>query len=225
MLEQISPSYNMSTRYPPFIQILKIWSGEVIINGKSTNSRGVAILLSKNFEYKIEHIFKDNDGNLIELDLIISDIKLKLFFIYGPNKDNPDFYESIENKIINNEQDYVLLAGDLNITLNPDLDSNNYVNINNPNARKQIIDILNKHDLIDIYRHFHPITRRNTWRRRNPIKQARLDYFVGSATLSHLIQTINIKPGYRTDHSIIELKVLINKFQRRKGRWIFNNKL
>ena len=206
-------------------EILKIWPGEVIINGKSTNSRGVAILLSKNFEYKIEHIFKDIDGNLIELDLIISDIKLKLFCIYGPNKDNPDFYESIENKIINNEQDYVLLAGDLNITLNPDLDSSNYVNINNPNARKKIIDILNKHDLIDIYRHFHPITRRYTWRRRNPIKQARLDYFVGSSTLSDLIQTTNIKPGYRTDHSIIELKILINKFQRGKGRWIFNNKL
>ena len=49
------------------------------------------------FEYKIEHIFKDNDGNLIELDLTISDIKLKLICIYGPNKDNPDFYESIEN--------------------------------------------------------------------------------------------------------------------------------
>ena len=84
-------------------EILKIWPGEVIIHGKSTNSRGEAILLSKNFEYKIEHIFKDNDGNLIELDLTISDIKLKLICIYGPNKDNPDFYESIENKIINNE--------------------------------------------------------------------------------------------------------------------------
>ena len=54
-----------------------------------------------------------------------------------------------------------------------------------------------------------------------------MDYFVGAATLSDLIQTINIKPDYRTDHSIIELKVLINKFQRGKGkgRWIFNNKL
>ena len=59
--------------------------------------------------------------------------------------------DSIENKIIYNEQDYVLLAGDLIITLNPDLDSNNYVSINNSYARKKILDIPNKHDLIDIY--------------------------------------------------------------------------
>ena len=83
--------------------ILKIWPREVIINRKSTNSRGVAILLNKNFEYTIEQISKDDDCNLIELDLNLSDIKLKLICIYGPNKDYPDFYDSIENKIINNE--------------------------------------------------------------------------------------------------------------------------
>ena len=52
-------------------EILKIWPEEIIINGKSTNSRGVAILLSTNFKYSIENISKKGDGNLIELDLNI----------------------------------------------------------------------------------------------------------------------------------------------------------
>ena len=188
-------------------EISKIWPGEIIINGKSTNSRGVAILLSNNFEYSIENISKDDDGNLIELDLNISEIKLKLLCVYGPNKDTPEFYQVIENKINNSNQDYVLLAGDLNITLNPTLDSLNYINVNNPNARNKILDIMKNQDLIDIYRQFHPQTKRYTWRRRNPTKHARLDYFVGSSSLIDFIHSTNIKPGYRTDHSIIELKL------------------
>ena len=71
----------------------------------------------------------------------ILEIKLKLIRIYGPNVDNPEFYQSIENKLNNSDQGYVLLAGDLNITLNPHLDSNNYININNPKARIKILDI------------------------------------------------------------------------------------
>ena len=87
-------------------------------------------------------IFKDEDGNLIELDLNISEIKLKLLCVYGLNRDNPEFYRLIENQINNCNQDYLLLAGDLNITLNPTLDSLNYINVNNPNARNKILDIM-----------------------------------------------------------------------------------
>ena len=108
-------------------EILKLCPGEIIINGKFTNSREVAILLSTNFEYTIENISKDEDGNLMELDLNISEIKLKLLCVYGPNKYNPAFYQVIDNKINNSNQDCVLLAGDLNITLNPTLDSLNYI--------------------------------------------------------------------------------------------------
>ena len=40
-----------------------------------------------------------------------------------------------------------------------------------------------------------------------------------------LIKTSQIKPGYRTDHSLIELSFFINKFEKGKGRWMFNTEL
>lgn len=44
----------------------------------------------------------------------------QIFGIHGPNRDNPEFNQSIENKMINNDQDYVLcIAGYSNMTLNP----------------------------------------------------------------------------------------------------------
>ena len=36
------------------------------------------------------------------------------------------------------------------------------------------------------------------------------------------VASSNILPGYRSDHSFIELKLVLNKFQRGKGVWKFN---
>ena len=90
---------------------------------------------------------------------------------------------------------------------NPDLYSNIYVNINIPNARKKMLVIINKHNVIDIYQHFHTITRRYTWRWRHPIKQARLDYFIGSSSLSDLIQTNNIEVVPRVGRPAVMLSI------------------
>ena len=65
------------------------------------------------------------------------------------------------------------MCGDFNLVLKPSKDSQNYVNINNPKSRSKMITMLNKRDLVDIYRIHNPDVMRFTWRR-NPIKQARL---------------------------------------------------
>ena len=72
-------------------EIKKIWEGECILNGNRSNSRGVAILLGKNFEYKMSEIKSDEVGNMISVSLKIDPFSLKLINVYGPNKDSPDF--------------------------------------------------------------------------------------------------------------------------------------
>ena len=47
----------------------KHWDGECIIHVNTTNSCGVAILFSKNFEYVIGNIEKDDLGNMIAVDI------------------------------------------------------------------------------------------------------------------------------------------------------------
>ena len=81
---------------------------------------------------------------------------------------------------------------------------------------------MNSGDLIDFFRAIHPKTKCYTWRRQNPIKQARLDYFIGSRTLLDLITKCNISARYRSDHSSIELILKLSEFKRGKGIWKFN---
>ena len=76
--------------------------------------------------------------------------------------------------------------------------------------------------LTEVHKDLHPDTHRYTWRRKNPLQQARLDYYLASNTFLDLIHKCEILPGYRTDLSMIKLEISITKFQHGKGLWKFN---
>ena len=92
--------------------------------------------MKKNFEYKIKYSTSDNAGNLLLLDLDLGEISLRLISIYAPNTDNPSFFKKISNCDEESSETYSLLCWDLNLVLDPKIDSHNYVTINNPKARE-----------------------------------------------------------------------------------------
>ena len=76
--------------------------------------------------------------------------------------------------------------------------------------------------LKDPFRIFNNDLRRYTWRRKNPIRYATLDFFLTDQNLLDMFDKCNIKPGYRSDHSNIELLVTFYKFEWGRGLWKFN---
>ena len=88
-----------------------------------------------------------------------------------------------------------------------------------------VTNLLRESNLVDLFRYFHPDKTRYTWRQRNKLKQARLDYFIVSSSFTDLTISTDIKPGYRTDHSMLELNVEINNFRRGRGTWKLNTSL
>ena len=189
---------------------------EIFIEGNRTNTRRVLILLKKNFEYKIRYSTSENAGNLLLLDLDLGEISLRLINIYV---DNPCFFQKVSNFVEQSSETYSLLCGDLNLVLDPKLDSHNYVSIKNPKAREVLLQNMDKHNLTDIFKQLHPKVKRFTWQRRYPMKQARLDYAIGTNSLMDIVQ---ILPGYRSNHSRIELDLFLNSFTKGKGIWRLN---
>ena len=59
-----------------------------------------------------------------------------------------------------NEQMYTVICGSFNLVLNPAMDTDNYLHINNTNARNKLIEIMNEHTLVDIFRHQSPTVKR-----------------------------------------------------------------
>ena len=111
---------------------------------------------------------------------------------------------------------------DFNLVINPSKYSCNYGHVNNPQSRNCLIDIMNSRSLKDAFRLLNKDTRYYTWHKKNPIKRETLDYFIISDNFTDLIDKCNVKPGYLSDHSFIELLVTFSKFQHGRALWKFN---
>lgn len=85
--------------------------------------------------------------------------------IYGPNTDSPEFYKELSNKIedIYSTQ-HVILGGDFNLVLNKKIDTMNYVHLNNPKSRQEVLNLMDNFNLKDIYRSNNPELKRYTRR-------------------------------------------------------------
>ena len=200
------------------------WGFECYFSNYSSQSRGVAILFNNNIEFKVLNVAKDENGNKLILDVVIEGKTITLINIYGPNRDEPDFNEEINN-YIKHLDNQVSLVGDFNMVLDPDKDCKNYVNINNPKARDKVLNLIIECNLIDPWRELNIEKFQFTWRKKNSTKQARLDFFLISESLFMDVKNTKILPGYRTDHSQILLQFDFGKFVKGKSYWKFNNSL
>ena len=207
------------------LRIRSEWGGNCEFSSFRCNSRGVCVLFNYNFSYKIHSRKNDEYGNFLALDVSIDDHRITLVSLYGQNNDNPNFFHQILDIYNEFENQDIIICGDFNLVQNQELDTYNYLNVNNPNAKEKILSIKQELNLTDPYREFHQDTKKFTWRKTNPIKQSRLDFFLVSDTILQSITDSNILPGYRTDHSIIYITLKFNEFQRGRGLWKFNNDL
>ena len=207
-------------------QLRQEWEGEVVVAPRSSNSRGVAILLNKNLEYTIYSQYCDPEGNFIILDISLTNsLRCTLVNLYGPNKDSPIFYDFIKDKLIFTGNPEILICGDWNVVRDFKKDTYNYLRCNNPKAQKSVSSIIVQFDLQDIWRSLNPDKLSFTWWTTKPLKKARLDYFLTSPALSALTSKCSIGSRYRSDHAPIFLKLNIDPHVRGKGYWKLNASL
>ena len=148
--------------------------GTVLLSGRSSAARGVAILFSKNFEFKIHDSMNDTEGNFIVVDLTIEGLpRLTLAAIYAPNKDSPLFFRNIWEKIGNYGNTDVVICGDWNVVRNYNRDTYNNARYNNPKAKEEIDRGIDRLELVDVWREFFLDKYKFTWGVTNPMKKAR----------------------------------------------------
>ena len=93
------------------------------------------------------------------------------------------------------------------------------------NALKIINQNCEELNLTDIWRTLNAGKHRYTWRRKKPEIQCRLDFFLITSNLICDINLADIAPGYKTDHSMILLKVALHHNPRGRGFWKLNTSL
>ena len=204
------------------------WGYQAYYSSFTSQSRGVAIFFNNNFEFKIHNTNTDQNGNRLILDIEIEKHRISLAVIYGPNTDDPDFYNNLQRSLTNIGNRNIIITGDWNMLLNPPIDGANYKTVNNPNARQKVLKLMSELNLYDVWRDENTEKHIFTWKRKlvsGLIQMGRLDFFLVSETLSNFSREENIVPGYRSDHSAITLSLIFNTVQKSKTFWKFNSSL
>ncbi|KAJ8048499.1 LINE-1 retrotransposable element ORF2 protein [Holothuria leucospilota] len=201
------------------------WGYELYFSGDRTNARGAAILLNNNFPFKMKRVDYNADCNYVAISVEIGRQDFTILSIYGPNRDSPNFYHHLGDILGELNDTFVILGGDWNCVLDSSLDCDGYLHDNNPIARSAILNMLNDYDLSDFYRVIHANRKVYTWRKLNPLKQARLDYFLVSKELLSFLDFVDTGLGYRTDHSLVQIKFVLNNQSPGRSYWKFNTSL
>ncbi len=202
------------------------WGYDCYISPGRSNARGVAVLFNNNFEHKVLKKKQDAEGNYIMLNVEIEKkIVITLVNIYGPNADDREFYEDVLINTVDMDGDHTIICADWNLVQDFELDCYNYVAQNNIQAVEAVGELKHHLNLVDPWRIYNPNLRRYTWFRKNPIKKARLDFFLISEELMSYMENTKILPGYKTDHSMVLIEIRLNNFVRGRGFWRFNNSL
>ena len=123
---------------------------------------------------------------------------------------------------------YVFFTGDFNCFLNSNLEASDI----NPALKKKsiskIIQLLEKYDLIDIWRIRNPFSKRFTFRKNHfsGYIPRHLDYIFVSNTLQESLQQTSILPSFCIDHfSILVSYNKLTEISLGKRFWKFNSSL
>lgn len=200
------------------------WDAPIWFSSYKSNSRGVAILFKNSIPYTLHNVLLDNQGRYVIMDVSIQDKRISLVGLYGPNEDDPNFFNDIKQKLSDDENQSMILAGDWNVVLDYEKDCKNYVQRNNTKANKAVIELKTHFELEDVWRVQNPDKQMYTWFGPNR-KMGRIDYMLVSSNLTQSIKNPSIDTGYRSDHSLCHMHISFKQQIRGRGTWKFNNSL
>ena len=204
----------------PFFDSL--WKGKAYHSYYSNTSRGTSILIDRNLQHNILFEYLCERGNYVIVGCRIGSQTYVLGSIYGPNRDEPAFFEVIGELLGSVECENIILGGDFNFVIDSRKDSYGYIRENNVNARNKFVSVCDQHRLVDVWRQYNPTDQQFTWIRSNNNQGARLDMLFISEHLCNLCVEQKIAPGYRTYHNMLLIEIAIGESQRGPGLWKFN---
>lgn len=203
------------------------FDGLTIFSHNSSLSGGVAILFSKNsipISYEVEEVVK---GRFLKIRAQFDNAFYCFGCIYAPTNavERMGFLNILCKALSDcNTEDLFLVGGDFNCT--EFASDRNHVEPHMA-SRKRLIQFIETHDLVDIWRNFHKTQRQYTWVHSydNRLSLARLDRFYGFSHQLNLFRDCSIIPVSFSDHSLVQCFLTLGSIKPKSAMWHFNNSL
>lgn len=187
------------------IRLRRRWQGQVFAANFSSQSRGVVILIHKSIPFQINSTTLDPGGRFIILQGNLFGQYLNLVNVYGPNKDDPQFYNNIF-LTLSSLRGEIFMGGDFNCALNPKIDRNSNQNPSHNQSRKVILNFMDELGLCDAWRELNPEKREFSCYSATHKTFSRLDFFLISRTLLSHVENCYYSCIIISDHATVSIE-------------------
>ena len=169
---------------------------------------GVAILMSDKIDFQIKTISRDKEGHYIMIKGSIQEEDTTIVNIYAPNIGAPQYIRQMLTAIKGEIYSNTIIVGDFSTPLSP-MDRSSKMIIK---KETQVLnDTLNKMDLIDIYKTFHPKTTEYTFFSSAHGTFSRIDHILGHKSSLAKLKKIEIVSSIFSDHNAMRLDINCRK--------------
>ena len=188
------------------------------------------MLVHPKSEWNVSQVECDENGRLLCAYVSTSSHKYVVCNIYAPNEDSEAFFNSMIEMIdLFPEQEKLILGGDFNLVMDPQLDRNGS-SANHKRALMVLNEYMERNNMCDIWRIRNATSRRYTWHRATReggrgLGASRIDMFLVGEGIADTVMDCRIDTGRLTDHSLIFMAFKVDQYIRGKRVWKFNNQL
>ena len=198
------------------------WKKIFHANGNQKKA-GVAILISDKIDFKIKTITREKEGHYIMIKGSIQEEDITIVNISAPNIRAPQYIRQMLTAIKGEIDSNTIIVGDFNTPLSP-MDRSPKMKINK--ETQALNDTLNKMDLIDIYRTFHPKTTEYPFFSSAHGTFSRIDHILGHKSSLGKFKKIEIVSGIFSNHNAMRLDINYRKKSiKNTNTWRLNNTL
>ena len=170
-------------------------------NGKQKKSV-IASLISDKIDFKIKTITREKEGHCIMIKGSNQEEDITIVNIYAPNIGTPQYIRQMLTAVTGEINSNTVIVGDFNTLLSP-IDRSSKMKINK--ETQALNDTLNKMDLIDTYRTFHPKTTEYKFFSSAHGTFSRIDHILGHKSSLGIFKKIETVSSIFSDHNAMRL--------------------
>ena len=209
---------------PRDIYKLKVRGLKKIFHANGNQKKpGVAILISDKINFKIKTITRDKEGQYIMIKGSIQEEDITIVNIYAPNIGVPQNIRQMLTAIKGEIDSNTIMVGNFNTPLSS-MGRSTKMKINK--ETQALNDTLNKMDLLDIYRTFHPKTTEYTFFSSAHGTFSRIGHILGHKSSLGKFTKIEIISSIFSDHNAMRLDIHYRKKNvKNTNTWRLNNTL
>ena len=197
-------------------------------NSLRSDARGVTILVKDSCPITNITSTVIIPGNLTKFNFTYKEEKWTIAALYAPNKKDLHFFHTLFESELDPNTDHTLYAGDWNVSLSQQMDTDGYLHENNTQNRDLVRQKMIEYELSDIWHDRNPHATNYTFMKKQAknTTKARLDFILTGPQTTGYIESIRIDNlTSLSDHRPVSCTIVKNKTESGPGYWHFNNNL